>query len=1467
MAAYDEGRAAMRTIADSDPDSLPAVSDPGDAQFARGFIDELCHQQDQQKRLFRGVVRGTRRQAADVQVAPLDSLLEIIQNADDAGARTLEIDHRASSTLVMRHDGRPLTCQDVVGIVLPTITTKGDDPDAIGRFGIGLKTVFALANAIAVRDDRYAVMMTLDGAEPSVPLGSQATEIELRLHEDLASNHLRDWLDDLGGDGLIFTRNLEKLVLRTPDDDLTIRLRRSGLREVRLEDIDGDGFAERVGFWSVYRAIITPPPEMNRDRKARRETVTVSVAIGPTNARGRLCIGLPTGHRWRAPISFDAPFDPDASRRTVKEQPWNEWLFQSLAQLLKSVVALRWSDRPPSVWCAVPCPGEMASPDRPWMQQQLDRIADDAQQRLLELSTPGEGQWLLSELVWPSSVAEEVMDDESLASVSRFGPLEKGWRDGSGRWRDVMSAIDPDGEVGLDELVELTKDPSLRRPAQWYLALANTLLRQAPEMLEEAVVLVDRGGGRHSVREAREGVVLVPGPVRHHLPVVRQIHSVFRSAGASDLRGWLAEQGVLLDEVDDSRILRAIAGHPPQDGISIDREDLLWLRAALQVEAKGDLETLGPSIGRVTLLDGYRFTADGRREPIRARPSEMYLPAAIDRSSATFAKAAGKTPGLCWADPSYAELLKADDVGGGDALPAASRFLQLLGASSVPRLVEPAPTTWDADDREARGTLQFSTRQELAATVRRRVGAQGIIDIEVIDDRDSPDLVRAATDLAAHRGDDVAERAEAMLALLRRAWTHRVQPWREHASCRGRFFYRTRLTLRDEERVPSRWVSRLAEVPWLVTASGDRVAPRSASVRTHEVELVDGESPHHVTLVDEDEDVLDLLSALGARLTAETSEIVRRLRELRELPVDRAVQRTAQRCYAILASRVPDPPEPAAMVGDVSVSSLQGSFGLNPAHGGLVLTSGRWLSPASVVLGGHGFGRWRAALPDEAATSPLWRALNVVPESPRVAKKVIQDMASEAGEPDRGVLVRALRILASAAEERPAVKDLPLWCGDRWVTERPVFACEHPELRVALAETVPVWEPFCDLATLGGLVSDADVRLVNVRASDEIRLSYEALPDTGLTEHVRRALRHFRADIERHAPGLQQQQVVPWSILEQVVVGRADEIVCTVDLDGQEVELRLSSCFDGRGITLTDHAAADLDDPATAQALLAWWYVPGDEHITSLYTAALYWGQAWRRSIDAVEPTWTVLEETHPDALPTDDGGFVLPASVLVRTPDGNGGRGSAASADPERGARLKTAISLGRVEREEGGPPQPSSPGGRPRTGPRISLQEAPEPDRRQAPNGRGPTSVEVEDAGWRIIEALLAEEDAPIRDLRARRDVGADGYDPRRDKAVELKAYQGATPDVIRLQRSQIEEARERGADYWLFVVSGLSEGEKTEVRLIRDPVRALAVAPQPSVRFQGVRSAADLVWSEMDDGGVLAETTPVIVIADSD
>ena len=154
---FDQGRAAARRFWN---EGLTAeqIDDPHSPEFAQGALTELEELQKGTPGILQQVLDGAQISAEQTNVDEFHGILEVVQNADDLGARDVRVAVRKSggrSTLLIAHNGDRVNVDHVIAMTLSFVSTKREDPTAKGRFGIGLKTLGRLGRKLTVHCAPY----------------------------------------------------------------------------------------------------------------------------------------------------------------------------------------------------------------------------------------------------------------------------------------------------------------------------------------------------------------------------------------------------------------------------------------------------------------------------------------------------------------------------------------------------------------------------------------------------------------------------------------------------------------------------------------------------------------------------------------------------------------------------------------------------------------------------------------------------------------------------------------------------------------------------------------------------------------------------------------------------------------------------------------------------------------------------------------------------------------------------------------------------------------------------------------------------------------------------------------------------------------------------------------------------------------------------------------------------------------
>ncbi len=285
-------------------------------------------------------------------------LYELLQNAEDALERRNGRATRQQVRFTLTNDsvrfshfGDPFTTRDVEGVCGIAFSTKADDPTAIGRFGMGFKSVYEVTERPEIHsgDEHFALDdYVLPVAVPPLELADGETVITLPRrsggpsHEEIASAIPRP-----GARTLLFLREISEiawsveggrsgLYSRTVDENEPEGVRRV---TVRAEHDGGQPLEEQ---WFVFsRDVLNEGESSGRVEVAFRIGSDESDSDVITPIRdSRLVVFFPTAIETHLGMLIQGPYRTTQNRANVLWQDkWNRKLVAETALLL--VDALR----------------------------------------------------------------------------------------------------------------------------------------------------------------------------------------------------------------------------------------------------------------------------------------------------------------------------------------------------------------------------------------------------------------------------------------------------------------------------------------------------------------------------------------------------------------------------------------------------------------------------------------------------------------------------------------------------------------------------------------------------------------------------------------------------------------------------------------------------------------------------------------------------------------------------------------------------------------------------------------------------------------------------------------------------------------------------------------------------------------------------------------------------------------------
>lgn len=1434
------------------------------------------------------IVANARAAAQVLSGDRLQGLSEIVQNADDAGATRVRIFH-VDDALLAVHDGQPLTLRNVHALAAPWLTTKREDAAATGRFGIGLLTLHALADAFELHSADYHLRLG-DPTLETIPAfcdgalaGPADTVVRVPLAPGaLGPQELLAWCEQWDDSSLLFLRNIRKVTFVAGSGRRNLALRPEPMSAVTWNVFGADVPVSRARVaasdgrrWLVYQADVASPEGLQRAHKRTDSTTPVGVAL-PADGHGtggHLFAGLPVVP-IRAKLCANAQFDPIASRQNLADSPWNAALAERVVALWANAVLDVFTVAPASAWALLPTPTRQdpanAPSTRRGIVEQVEGLLEEASDRDIaaRLALPVEGRLVpVNDLAVEAAALTGILTDPEislLACVSDTLPTAA--RDDAGRWRAVLASWRGAGhglppEVTVADALPLTEDET--RDPQAALALVSAGVRAGlyPALANLRCVIL-RDGSRTTPPNASELRVLTGGTggLATTLDIADELHSwvLADTDDAAAVRGWLEERHKLVEPDGDADVLRLLA-EAGNRGLTLNEpltdSQAVALRNALERAGQGEWQQLGAGIGQAIRLHAVTFGDRGKVQNTAARPADAYQPKTIDREPDSFAVAADTTPGLVWIAPRYATVLRSPL---GRAGLGAQRFLRLLGVETSPRL-EPHPRLLSRYSDPRRGL-----HVALAGAPAER--AQALRDLHAsysLDDCHSPDLQAVLGDIASDRkATRRRKRAAAVLGVLGRSWPSLS----DHAQVTAAHDYNG---WRLQGSVRAWWLWAAGSVAWLDSAASVPSAPKTLRVRTPATVAVHGDDASSFLHPSFRGARTDVLAHLGVAGEPSTRELVARLEQLRVSPTAADIAAEASIVYQALAERVR---EGRRSSGHVTPGKLRELFG---AGAGLILTAKGWLPPGEVLRGPPVFGPYRAFVPQTPGTDPLWSALQVRQPDLDDCLDVLRDIAKTRRDDTltRTVALEVLRLMAHLVsavdvEERVArrLQRAPLLTRQGWTADRPVYCIDDLPLATGIGDTLAVWTPGGEVAQFRVLVRP--LRLTPVSVADAPLVNVEdSYRDDEATELLRDAVALLREDLARNDPVSEKGLMCGWEVLETADVRIASELRVSLEaVTGQTTTVPVAARLDAAAATLYLTTADDVGRADSGGRAIAGAFSADHRAMAQAWLAAIASARDGREAVRLRLATEAAAEEAAEAEAAINAKLDQLRSQVQDRkaktekgtTASGRGTPSAKKSAARARDGKpapsdtpprvLVDPSTLVVVDPEgvivSGTGPPPPWPG---RTNKGPGPLPAPRPGGaapRNRTSRRDYTDLEKESIGLELVRRVLGGSAKEIVDLRAQHGVGADAIDELR-QFYELKVTAGAEPDEIVLEDAQIRRALS-AKDFFLVIVSGVEGATATpRVRVIVNPVGQLRMSERSQVRFGGIRQSHSLVY----------------------
>ena len=298
---------------------------------------------------------GIQRLLSDLYPDQAHFVFEILQNAEDAKATEVHFQLQLDRLVVSHNGARQFTQRDVDSITSIGKSTKRDDVNQIGKFGVGFKAVFAYTTTPSVVSGPFAFeIRNLVCPHPlQQPFHSPLeTKFVFPFNASKAPaqcfREVADWLNGMGDNTLLFLRNIKVLsweIAGKGKGKLERIEPRHELTEIQ-RTLTGHTNPERT-YWLRFLKPLRDAPEqfvslafrlafLNKDhtRLDADRPLAEQVRIVPLST-GQLSIFFPA-ERETTKLKFHlhGPYASTVARDSIPHRADNQGLLQLTAQLL-----------------------------------------------------------------------------------------------------------------------------------------------------------------------------------------------------------------------------------------------------------------------------------------------------------------------------------------------------------------------------------------------------------------------------------------------------------------------------------------------------------------------------------------------------------------------------------------------------------------------------------------------------------------------------------------------------------------------------------------------------------------------------------------------------------------------------------------------------------------------------------------------------------------------------------------------------------------------------------------------------------------------------------------------------------------------------------------------------------------------------------------------------------------------------
>lgn len=279
-------------------------------------------------------------------------IYELLQNAEDAEATEAAFELTPTGCSFVHNGTRHFDENNIKAITGIFNSSKQNDPDKIGKFGVGFKSVFVYTDTPIIYSKNYSfriIQLVLPESVPPYADLGELTRFEFPFNNtkkeaNQAYLEVRAGLESLSETTLLFLNNLQCITWKIGDQNgAVLRVQHGDVHVEVLKEA-----ANRTVVSSHWLRFTSPVTTLERQKVAvafelaflgeqktfdPKSPISKQLKIVPSE-RGRVAVFFPA-EKETSGLRFHlhAPFVPELSRASIKNSPANLPLFEQLAQL------------------------------------------------------------------------------------------------------------------------------------------------------------------------------------------------------------------------------------------------------------------------------------------------------------------------------------------------------------------------------------------------------------------------------------------------------------------------------------------------------------------------------------------------------------------------------------------------------------------------------------------------------------------------------------------------------------------------------------------------------------------------------------------------------------------------------------------------------------------------------------------------------------------------------------------------------------------------------------------------------------------------------------------------------------------------------------------------------------------------------------------------------------------------------